>query len=331
MKNPKYNSRSKTRSWFPITCYRFNTDKHPVVVSTNKCAAIVKLRLSHNEQSMLTGLAGILQVSEREALRIALYEVQRTATTAPIQYRARASQSGTERGHMNRNHMVSFKIPRVERTEVEQWGAAEGLTMAETVRLGIIWLAMEIRADNLYRLTKSPRIRQDVLAKQWSRANQGAEPKLQRLKTAQQEGWERQGEYHQAMLERQWERRGTWLMENGYNPQIINDENGDFDPTFIDACIEAEDVQEDLELRKRGRQEYIDIKAGQMMLDGIDPEEAELVAEVLWETSPEGDGYAVEDDDDMDDDEVWESLLDDRRSMTQEERDAEPNHLDKYL
>ena len=77
MTPPKYNkfNTGKTKDYFPLKRWRFNTEKHPVIVSKDKCASsTAKTLFSTQELQMLVGLTNTLQCNQREAVRIALYE-----------------------------------------------------------------------------------------------------------------------------------------------------------------------------------------------------------------------------------------------------------------
>ena len=77
MTTPKYNklNTGKTKDYFPLKRWRFNTEKHPVIVSKDKCASsTAKTLFSTQELQILVGLTNTLQCNQREAVRIALYE-----------------------------------------------------------------------------------------------------------------------------------------------------------------------------------------------------------------------------------------------------------------
>ena len=77
MTTPKYNrfNTGRTKDYFPLKRWRFNTEKHPVIVSKDKCASsTAKTLFSTQELQMLVGLTNTLQCNQREAVRIALYE-----------------------------------------------------------------------------------------------------------------------------------------------------------------------------------------------------------------------------------------------------------------
>ena len=99
--SPKYNklSTSKISDYFPFKCWRFNTEKHPVIQSKQKCASsTAKTKFSTQELQMLVGLTNSLQCNEREAVRIALYEASRSSSDA---YKSviSASSVATDKAH----------------------------------------------------------------------------------------------------------------------------------------------------------------------------------------------------------------------------------------
>ena len=63
MTTPKYNkfNSGKTKDYFPLKRWRFNTDKHPVIVSNDKCAiSTAKTLFSMQKVQMLIGLTNTL-------------------------------------------------------------------------------------------------------------------------------------------------------------------------------------------------------------------------------------------------------------------------------
>ena len=85
MTTPKYNkfNTGRTKGYFPLKRWRFNTEQHPVFQSKERCASsTAKTLFSTQELQMLVGLANTLQCNEREAIRIALYEVSSSAEEA---------------------------------------------------------------------------------------------------------------------------------------------------------------------------------------------------------------------------------------------------------
>ncbi|WP_205909833.1 MULTISPECIES: hypothetical protein, partial [Prochlorococcus] len=70
-KQNKFNTTSKSKSFFPIKQHRFDSSKHPIIQSNQKCAARMTTMLSAQEDQMLEGLTNSLQCDQREAIRIA--------------------------------------------------------------------------------------------------------------------------------------------------------------------------------------------------------------------------------------------------------------------
>ena len=63
---------------------RYRTEKHPVIISKVKCSSKVETILSFQEKQMLEGLVNAVQTSQRDAIRIALYELSKTSPEAPL-------------------------------------------------------------------------------------------------------------------------------------------------------------------------------------------------------------------------------------------------------
>ena len=73
MTSPKYCkfNTGRTKQYFPLLRWRFNTDDHPVIKSTEKCASsTARSKFSMQELQMLVGLTNTLQCNEREAVRL---------------------------------------------------------------------------------------------------------------------------------------------------------------------------------------------------------------------------------------------------------------------
>tara|TARA_B100001964_G_scaffold238821_1_gene305018 strand:- start:1881 stop:2216 length:336 start_codon:yes stop_codon:yes gene_type:complete len=81
-KQNKFNTTSKSKTFFPIKQHRFDSSKHPIIQSTQKCAARMTTMLSAQEDQMLEGLINSLQCDQREAIRIALHEASRSGFKA---------------------------------------------------------------------------------------------------------------------------------------------------------------------------------------------------------------------------------------------------------
>ncbi|WP_205909724.1 hypothetical protein [Prochlorococcus sp. P1361] len=81
-KQNKFNTTSKSKSFFPIKQHRFDSSKHPIIQSNQKCASRMTTMLSAQEDQMLEGLINSFQCNQREAIRIALHEVSRSGFKA---------------------------------------------------------------------------------------------------------------------------------------------------------------------------------------------------------------------------------------------------------
>ena len=93
----KFNTTSKSKAFFPIKQHRFDSSKHPIIQSTQKCAARMTTMLSAQEDQMLEGLANSLQCNQREAIRIALHEASRSGFKA-LQSTSRCASINSRQG-----------------------------------------------------------------------------------------------------------------------------------------------------------------------------------------------------------------------------------------
>lgn len=108
MTTPKYNkfNTGRTKGYFPLKRWRFDTKKHPVIQSKQRCASsTAKTLFSTQELQMLVGLTNTLQCNEREAVRIALYEASRSAEEAHKAAFRYASSETTEKAHQGRSSL----------------------------------------------------------------------------------------------------------------------------------------------------------------------------------------------------------------------------------
>ena len=85
------------------------------------------------------------------------------------------------------------------------------LTSKETVRLAIIWLAMSVK-DEDFKLTKSPRVSQKKLAREWSKTyDKEKGSKLTALTEAADAAYEKAKEKAEERREEEYKRRGETL------------------------------------------------------------------------------------------------------------------------
>jgi len=172
----KYNkfNPGKTKEYFPINAWRCNSSRHPVITSSDKCASSTpKARFSQQELQMLLGLSNTLQCSEREAVRIALYEASARVSDAYETAFVYASSESREKGHQGRSSTKQWKLPKPEQVTAMNAAKELGITNAEFVRLSIIWLQQGIRNNSITSIEKCEIISGDKVARQWSKENHG--------------------------------------------------------------------------------------------------------------------------------------------------------------
>ena len=275
MTTPKYNkfNTGRTKGYFPLKRWRFNTEEHPVIQSKQKCSSsTAKTPFSTQELQMLVGLTNTLQCKEREAVRIALYEASRSARVAHELAFRYADIKATDKAHQGRSSVKQWKLPKQEKDESEKAAKELGITNQEFLRLAIIWLQRGIRDDNngIKNLTNSKLIPFDTVAKKWSRENPGSKaqgrkphPGVARLKEAAKAAYEEAGEIYEQRNKAKWENRKAYLMENGFAlPQDEHERQRDF--RSLDALIEIQEadnfnriVQDEIEkLRLSEREQF---------------------------------------------------------------------------
>ena len=247
--NKKFNTKCATKGYFPIKQHRFDTSKHPVIQSTVRCAAKMQSLLSQQEELMVVGLANCLQCNERNAVRIALYELLNNSDRQFVESLVPASSAVSKlKGHSSRDRKLSLSLPAQEKADVEELADELGITPKELLRLAIIHLAKGIRTEQLTRLTNTPKISQQQLAREWSRANQGEPPsaRTKALKEAaaqaykeaadlgSQNDWERYKERGRMMDVLNWE--GVGRVYANANP----DGSGSISLEVIDVHLQME-------------------------------------------------------------------------------------------
>ena len=211
--NKSRNKQGETAlGWWKIKKFVFDTSNHPVVVSKEKCAYKVESLLSHQEHQILHGVVNSLQCNHREALRIAIYELDKSGHKAAVAEIRFASKSSKEKGHTARNKKIGIRLPKNEYLRFEDQVEIYELSPKETVRLALLWLAKRIRQTN-QDLSNSPRLSQKELAREWSRTYDRKGSKLTALKEASKEAWEeaeREGEERDEAI---YDRRGAAMAE----------------------------------------------------------------------------------------------------------------------
>ena len=88
---------------------------------------------------MLVGLANTLQCNEREAIRIALYEVSSSAEEAHKAAFKYATSEATDKAHQGRSSLKQWKLPKSEKEQAAKEAKKLGITDKEFLRLAIIW------------------------------------------------------------------------------------------------------------------------------------------------------------------------------------------------
>ena len=190
---------------------RYRTEKHPVIISKVKCSSKVETILSFQEKQMLEGLVNAVQTSQRDAIRIALYELSKTSLEASLRLLKYASKGSQEKGHTSRSSKVTAKLPKAEKVVFDELQTNCKLTSKETVRLAIIWLAMSVK-DEDFKLTKSPRVSQKKLAREWSKTyDKEKGSKLTALSEAADAAYEKAKEEAEERREEEYKRRGETL------------------------------------------------------------------------------------------------------------------------
>ena len=294
MNQPKYRkfNTGKTKDYFPLLRWRFNTVNHPVIQSAEKCASsTAKSKFSMQELQMLVGLTNTLQCNEREAVRIALYEAAKRPEKAHETAFTRAASQSTEKGHQGRSSLKQWKLPKTEKEIAFKAAMELGISDSEFIRMAVIWLQRGIRNGGIDALTNSKLIPFDAVARTWSRENPGSKaqgrvphPGVAKLKQAAKTAYEEAGYINEQRNKAQWARRQTYLMENGF--ELLLDDDGGFDKLdSLDALIEIQEaenfariIQEQIAKLRLGEREAFNFR----WLEQI-PDLTEKELDWLWE------------------------------------------------
>ncbi|KGG28515.1 MULTISPECIES: hypothetical protein [unclassified Prochlorococcus] len=184
--NSKYNLHSKSKDYFPIRQYRFDSSEHPIIKSRKECKFRLKTILSKQEEQMLEGIINTLQCERRDALRISFYEAVRRGCDAVEPAVRYARRDSKERGHTARDRTLTVALPNSEKKALLELATELDLSEKEVVRLAIIWLEKSFRNGTIDRIHKCRMKSNDDIADKWSKENKGAppNPKVAKLKEA---------------------------------------------------------------------------------------------------------------------------------------------------
>ena len=184
--NSKYNLHTKSKDFFPIRQYRFDSSNHPIIKSRKECRFRIKTILSKQEEQMLDGLTNTLQCNRKDALRITFYEAARRGSKLVQPYSIYAKRDSTARGHTSRSIKLTAALPGSEKEALLKLASELDLSEKEIFRLSIIWLESSIRNGSIYRIHKCRLISNDDLGRKWSRENRGKpkNPRVAALKEA---------------------------------------------------------------------------------------------------------------------------------------------------
>ena len=214
--------------WWKFRKNRYIAINHPVITTKEKCAFKVETILSPQEKQTLEGITRTLQTSKRDAVRIAIYELGKDVFKAEnfLQY---ANKETKERGHTSRSVECSCRVIKTEKESAQEIAKTFEISEKEAVRLCIIWLGRKLNEIN-FKLTKSKRIGQEELAREWSKEYDGSGSKLEKLKEASHAAYEDAAEKAQIEVQQRQEAASKWwrgedlnFRPSGYEPDELPD------------------------------------------------------------------------------------------------------------
>ena len=239
-------------SWWKFKKNRYITNNHPVITSEEKCAFKVETIFSPQEKQILEGITNTLQTSNRDAVRIAIYELGKDVFKAEnfLKY---ADKETKERGHTSRSVECSFRVVKTEKESVEEVAKTFEISEKEAVRLCMIWLGRKLNEIN-FKLTKSKRIGQEELAREWSKEYDGSGSKLEKLKEASHAAYEDAAEKAQIEVQQRQEAAEQMKYMAGAGEYQLT---GDFE-SDLNRFILTEDMEEEQRMDKDFEQMVID-------------------------------------------------------------------------
>ncbi len=162
----KFNAKTP---WFMFKKHRFQVDNHPVVNDTDNKTKVIKLNLDTNELQQLQGLAKMFGKDTVTAVRIALYETQGYDGPIDTHKAVKPVLRGTQK-HL-RNRTVKLRVTTAENSLItalaEKWGVKKSVVL----RICILELNSSIRSEQVKKLTKSKKVSQKTLQKEWAAEN----------------------------------------------------------------------------------------------------------------------------------------------------------------
>ena len=239
--NKKFNRTSKRTAWFPITQHRYNTEKHPVITTDDKVTSHIEVKTARIERQIIEGLSNILQCPEREAIRIAIYELNKSDGTYATGFRDKARSGSEVDKYKTRSQSQRYYLTAAEKALVVELGKSFDMTTSEIVRLAINWLANAIRDGRVYHLTKSRKIGQAKLADDWRKEarKEGKQPtKLQPLKTANEKAL---FDAQQRASEK-YDERGEWLNNHPQERKLLGEDCLDIGAIDTLMMLEEQDA-----------------------------------------------------------------------------------------
>lgn len=238
--------------WWKFIKNRYITINHPVITSEEKCAFKVETIFSPQEKQILEGITNTLQTSNRDAVRIAIFELGKDIFKAE-NFRKYADKETKEKGHTSRSVECSYRLIKTEKESVEEVAKTFEISEKEAVRLCIIWLGRKLNEID-FRLTKSKRIGQEKLAREWSEGYDGSGSKIEKLNEASHEAYEEAAEKAQREVQQRQEvaEQMKWMAGAG-EYQLTGDFESD-----LNRFILTEDMEEEERMDKDFEQMVID-------------------------------------------------------------------------
>ena len=184
---------------------------------------------------MITGLANSLKCSDREAIRIAIYEGAKAEREDLSIHASKAKSGSVEKGHEGRSISKRHQMTRLDKESLSTQAKVHGLKETEMLRLCIIYLARGIREGSVTRLTNSPQISQIELFREWSKGKTITSSKLQALRLAANEAWTRADSEAFELSEMIRQQKKLRRLYRSENPGLNNQ--------ALDAIIEVEQAQ----------------------------------------------------------------------------------------
>ena len=239
MKNTNFNH-GKLGKEFPIKQHRWNTEDHPIH-NQGPLKYTLATRVTYNEQKMIDGLCAIFQCDQREALRIAVYELSKIPSTLIEQYLPYAYLTNDKQHHSDPKNKLSFRLSKEEKESALEIAAIYNLSEKALVRLAFITIAKGIRNDKIKTISGCRKKTQKECLEAWRETAQpGGKSKLTALRQGHRKAYEAAAEAGREYDRKLYEQRGMTIEAMNAEGAMVRDH---FCLDVVDTQMEIDELE----------------------------------------------------------------------------------------